>query len=57
MEEGEDQGAAWYVFILFNRIITLKIQKNNKVNETDLSGADTNTQQKTTTHKTHVGKS
>ena len=55
----DGQGAAWYVFMLLlelnteiTKIIT-KITKRTKPKQ--LSGADT--KQKTTTHKTHVGKS
>ena len=44
----------WYVFMIIYSNLTLK--QNNKVeqSETVLSGADT--KQKTTTHKTQVGK-
>ena len=57
MEEGEeDQGAAWYVFMvnLIKKLNTRTKKQQSGTNETVLSGADTH-RQKTTTHKHQVG--
>ena len=55
MEEGEDQGVAWYVFVILLNWTLIK--KNNKREQPKQLHQVQNTQQKITTHNTHVGKS